>query len=104
MFVWENFVVYNDLTQVQVRTTCVENISCLIFAIFDDCEIFLTTKFPELRHTTISFTLYYYVYIIDSLKGRPPNPPESGFASLAIGKPESQHATIAPLKSWLAPP
>ena len=42
------FVFYNNLTRVQLCNTYVENISCLIFVLFDKCEIFLRTKISQI--------------------------------------------------------
>ena len=55
MSVWKIFVLSDNLTIVQLHTTCVENIFvCLIFVVFDEYEKFLTTK--VLRITVIYFS------------------------------------------------
>ena len=48
MFVLKKFVVYNTLTRFQLCNTCGENILCLIFVVFDDSEIFITTKLSQI--------------------------------------------------------
>ena len=49
MFLLNNFIVSNDnLTHVQLCTTCVENILCLIFVVSDDSDNFLITKISQI--------------------------------------------------------
>ena len=40
MFVLKVFVVYDDFARIQLHSTCVENILCLIFVVFDDYKKF----------------------------------------------------------------
>ena len=42
------FVLYDNLTRVQLLTTYVKNILCLIFVLFDETENFLTMKISRI--------------------------------------------------------
>ena len=51
------FIVYNDLTHIQVLVVCVEDNLCLIFVALGDCENFLAAKISR-------FTVVSDVYVV----------------------------------------
>ena len=48
MFVLKNFVLYDNLTHIQLRNVYVENISCLIFLPFDEYKEFFMPKISRI--------------------------------------------------------
>ena len=48
MFASKIFVLYDNLTHVQLGNTYVKNVLCLIFVLFDEHENFLTAKISQI--------------------------------------------------------
>ena len=55
MFVLKIFVLYDNLTRVQLHNMCVNNILGFIFVLFDEYEKFLTAKTSQITVRTAQY-------------------------------------------------
>ena len=57
----KKFMVYNNLTHIQLHTTCVKNIFCLIFVVFDDYDNLLQMKISQFTVFSIQIGMIFII-------------------------------------------